>query len=85
MIDTSQIVTPFNALWSHNVVHNFEHATFNVDCCYYICSNYWVAICPRRHKLNLSPYHTRHSQRSEICYDYLQTLPFSISDKTVVL
>jgi hypothetical protein len=34
ILDTSQIVTPFHALWSHNVSHNCEHATFNVDCCY---------------------------------------------------
>jgi len=36
MMDTSQIVTPFNALWSHNVVHNCDQATFITDCCYYI-------------------------------------------------
>ena len=34
MLDTSQIVTPFNPLWSDNVAHNCDHATFNVDCCY---------------------------------------------------
>jgi hypothetical protein len=34
MLDTSQIVTPFNLLWSHNVAHNCDHATRNVDCCY---------------------------------------------------
>jgi len=34
MLDTSQIVRPFNALWSHNVAHNCDHVTFNVDSCY---------------------------------------------------
>ena len=34
MLDNSQIVTPFNAQLSHNVAHNCDHATFNVDCCY---------------------------------------------------
>jgi len=34
MLDTSQVVTPFNALWSHNVAHNCDQATFTVDCCY---------------------------------------------------
>ena len=34
MMDTSHIVTPFNALLSHNVSHNCDHATFSVDCCY---------------------------------------------------
>jgi len=34
MLNTSQIVTPFNALWSHNVAHSCDHATFNIDCCY---------------------------------------------------
>ena len=32
MLDTSQIVTPFNLLRSPNVAHNCDHATFNVDC-----------------------------------------------------
>jgi len=32
-LDTSHIVTPINPLWSHNVAHNCDHATFNVDCC----------------------------------------------------
>jgi hypothetical protein len=36
MLDTSHLVTPYNALWSHNVAHNCDHATFNVDCCYHI-------------------------------------------------
>jgi hypothetical protein len=31
MLDASHLVTPFNALWSHNVAHNCDHATFNVD------------------------------------------------------
>jgi hypothetical protein len=34
MPDTSQPVTPFNVLRSHNVPHNYDHATFNLDCCY---------------------------------------------------
>jgi len=34
MLDTPQIVTPFNALWSQNVALSCDHATFNVDCCY---------------------------------------------------
>ena len=34
MLDTSQIVTPFNPHWSHNVAHNCDHANLNVDCCY---------------------------------------------------
>jgi hypothetical protein len=34
MLGTSQIVTPFNALWSHNVVHSCDQATFTLDCCY---------------------------------------------------
>jgi len=29
-----KIVITFNALWSLNVAHNCDHATFNVDCCY---------------------------------------------------
>jgi hypothetical protein len=33
---TSQIVTTFNAFCSHNFAHNYHHATFTVDCCYYI-------------------------------------------------
>jgi hypothetical protein len=36
MLDTSQTVTPFKVRWSHNVAHNCDHATFNVDCCYNI-------------------------------------------------
>jgi len=35
MLETSQIVVPFNPLWSHNAAHNCDHATFNIDCCYY--------------------------------------------------
>jgi hypothetical protein len=34
MLDTSQIVTQFNPLWSHNFAHNCDYATFNADCCY---------------------------------------------------
>jgi len=34
MLDTSQIVTPFNPLWSHNVAHSCDHATYNVGCYY---------------------------------------------------
>ena len=34
MLDTSQIITPFSPLWSHNVAHNCDQATFKVDCCY---------------------------------------------------
>jgi hypothetical protein len=34
MLDTSRMVTPFNVLWSHNVAHSCNHATFNVVCCY---------------------------------------------------
>jgi len=34
MLDTSQIITPFNPLLSHNVAHNCDHATFTVYCCY---------------------------------------------------
>jgi len=34
MLDTAQIVRPFNTLWSHNVAHSCDHVTFNVDCCY---------------------------------------------------
>ena len=34
IVDTSEIVTPFNVQWSHNFAHNCDHATFNVDCCY---------------------------------------------------
>ena len=34
MLNTSQIVTPFNPHWSHNVAHSCDHATFSVDCCY---------------------------------------------------
>jgi len=33
-LHTSQIVTQFNTLQSHNVAHNCDHATFTVDCCY---------------------------------------------------
>ena len=33
MLDTSQMVTPFKPLCSHKVAHNYDHATFNVDCC----------------------------------------------------
>jgi len=42
MLDISQIVTPFNTLWSHNVGHNCDHATFNVDCSYYILQQLYV-------------------------------------------
>jgi hypothetical protein len=38
-LDTSHLVTPFNALWSQNIAHNCDHATFNVDCCYHILQN----------------------------------------------
>jgi hypothetical protein len=31
MLDTSQIVTPLNAVWSHNVAHNCDYDTFKVD------------------------------------------------------
>jgi hypothetical protein len=34
IMDTSQIVTPFNELWSHNVAHNCDHVTFSVDSFY---------------------------------------------------
>jgi len=34
MLDTSQIVTSFNPLWSHNVAHSCDKFTFNVACCY---------------------------------------------------
>ena len=33
MLYTTQIITLFNALWSHKVAHNSDHAIFNVDCC----------------------------------------------------
>ena len=36
MLDNYEVVTPFNTLWSYNVAHNCDHATFNVDCCYVI-------------------------------------------------
>jgi len=39
MLNTSQLVTPFNPLWSHNVAHSCDHATFYVDCCYDILQN----------------------------------------------
>ena len=34
MLDTYQIHIPFNLLWSHNVAHNCDYATSNVECCY---------------------------------------------------
>jgi len=44
MLDTSQIVTPFNPLSSHNVVQNFNHATFTVGC-YYDILQHLLLVC----------------------------------------
>jgi len=33
MLDTSQIVAPFNPMMSHNVAHSCDHATLKLDCC----------------------------------------------------
>jgi len=44
ILDTYQIVTPFNALWSHNVAHKYDYDIFNVDCRYDILQ-YILRIC----------------------------------------
>jgi hypothetical protein len=44
ILETSQIVTPFNPLWSHNVAHNCDHGTFNVDR-YYDILQHLLRIC----------------------------------------
>jgi len=46
MLDTYQFDTPFNLLWSHNVAHNCNHDTLNVDYCYYILQHL-LRICLR--------------------------------------
>jgi hypothetical protein len=30
-METSQNFAPLNVLWSHNIAHNCDHATFNID------------------------------------------------------
>jgi hypothetical protein len=69
MLDTAQLITPFNVLWSHNVAHNYDHATFNVDGCYDILQQLSVSICPLRHLLNFTAYITPNSQPLHIFYD----------------
>jgi len=36
LLDTCQIVTPFNPLRSHNVAQNSGPVAFHLDCCYNI-------------------------------------------------
>jgi len=80
MLDTSQIVTPFNPLPSHRVAHSCDHATFKLHCCYEILQHFYVAVCPLRHMLNFRPYITQHHS-VEILYSccYGNKHDFSVS------
>jgi len=65
MLDTSQIVTPFNALWSHNVAHSCDHATFSVDCCYDILQHLLRICMFTKTFVNFRPYITPDIQSSK--------------------
>jgi len=85
MLDTPQLVTPFNPLSSQNAADNCDHATFNVDCSYDILKLFDVFECSLRHLLNFRPYITPQRKPFEIFYDCLQTILFFRSGKAVVL
>jgi hypothetical protein len=73
MLDTYHINIPFNLLWSHNVAHNCDHATFNVDCCYDILQ-YLLRICMSiKASVKFQAYH--HSTTST-CRNILQSLTY---------
>jgi len=48
MIYNTENISPFNPLLSHNVAHNCDHATFNVDCFYDILHHLYISVCSLR-------------------------------------
>ena len=69
MLYTTQIKTPFNPLWSHNVVHNCDHATFNVECCYDILQHSLRICMPTKASVKFQAIHQPTSSTLEIFYD----------------
>jgi hypothetical protein len=68
MLDTSQIVTPFNPLSLQNVAQNCDHTTFNVDCCYGILQ-YLLCICKStKATVKFRAYITQYLQLTVIFY-----------------
>ena len=64
MLDTSQVVTPFSPLWSHNVAHNCDHANFNADVCYNILQHLLhICMCT---KASVKFHAIRHPHRQPI-------------------
>jgi len=57
ILDTSQIIGPFNALWSHNVVHNCDYVSFNVDCCYDILQHLLCICMPSMTSVKIQSIH----------------------------
>jgi hypothetical protein len=66
MLDTSHLVTPFNALLSQNVAHNYDHATFNVDCCYHILQHLLFICMSTKASVNFRPYIAQYHQSVKI-------------------
>jgi hypothetical protein len=74
MLETSHLVTPYNALWSRNVAHNCDHATFNVDCCYHILQHLLLICMSTKESANFRAYIAQHHQSLKIFkIAYLQT------------
>ena len=63
---TSQIVTPCNPQWSHNVAHNCDHDTFNVDCCYDILQHLLRICMSTKKSVLFHVVHHPHRQSVEI-------------------
>ena len=68
MLDTSQIITPFNPLSSQNVSHNYDHATFNVDCCYDILQHLLHICMSTKASVKFHAIRRPHRQTIEIFY-----------------
>jgi hypothetical protein len=73
MLDTSQIITPLNPLWSHKVAHNCDRAIFNVDFCYDILQHLLRTCKPTKTAVK---FHTIHHPTSSIRRNILRLLTY---------
>ena len=85
MLGSSQIVTHFNALWSHNFAYNCDHATFNVDCCYDILQQLLLICMSTKASVIFLAINHPTMSNFEILYSCLRTSVFCRSFKAVVL
>ena len=69
MLDTSQIVTTFNPLWSHIVANNCDIAAYILHSYYEIVLQLLLICISTKTSVNFSPHITEHRQSVDILYD----------------